>query len=49
MTPSDPFGDEALAFTREMCLQHEITMEVESMDKVRTELVIDESILAHDI
>ena len=30
----DAFGDKALNFTREMCLQHEVQVEVESMDKV---------------
>ena len=34
--PSDAFGDEAALFTREMCLQHEVEVEVEAMDKVRS-------------
>ena len=29
----EPFGDEALVFTKENCLQHEVEIEVESMDK----------------
>lgn len=29
----DPFGDDALMFTKDQCLQHEINMEVESQDK----------------
>nr|CAG4641473.1 EOG090X01F7 [Eurycercus lamellatus] len=29
----EPFGDEALIFTKEHCLQHEVEIEVESMDK----------------
>ncbi|XP_062586352.1 staphylococcal nuclease domain-containing protein 1-like [Saccostrea cucullata] len=33
MSPSDPYGDEALQFTKEMCLQREVDVQVESMDK----------------
>lgn len=29
----EPFGDEATIFTKEHCLQHEVEIEVESMDK----------------
>ncbi|XP_003745502.1 staphylococcal nuclease domain-containing protein 1 [Galendromus occidentalis] len=29
----DPYGDEAMQFTRDLCLQHQIEMEVESQDK----------------
>lgn len=29
----EPFGDEALAFTRDLCLQHTIEMEIEGQDK----------------
>lgn len=31
--PGDPFGDEAHAFTKDLCLQREVQVEVESMDK----------------
>nr|CAG4638262.1 EOG090X01F7 [Cyclestheria hislopi] len=31
--PGEPYGDEALLFTKELCLQHEVNIEVESMDK----------------
>ncbi|KFM78204.1 Nuclease domain-containing protein 1, partial [Stegodyphus mimosarum] len=31
--PGDLFGDEALAFTKDLCLQKEVQIEVESMDK----------------
>lgn len=31
--PSDAYGEEALAFTKELALQHEVEVEVESMDK----------------
>lgn len=34
LQPGDPFGDEALAFTKDLCLQREVQVEVESMDKV---------------
>lgn len=30
---ADPFGDEALAFTKDHCLQHEVQIQVESQDK----------------
>ncbi|XP_063402953.1 staphylococcal nuclease domain-containing protein 1-like [Mytilus trossulus] len=30
---SEPYGDEALAFTKEMCLQREVEVTVEAMDK----------------
>lgn len=30
----EPFGDEALLFTKELCLQREVEIEVETMDKV---------------
>lgn len=33
MQDSEPFGDEAALFTKEHCLQHEVQIEVESMDK----------------
>nr|CAG4645365.1 EOG090X01F7 [Lynceus sp. MCZ IZ 141354] len=29
----EPFGEEALAFTKEHCLQHNVEIEIESMDK----------------
>jgi len=32
-TPADPFGEEALLFTKEHVLQREVEVEVESMDK----------------
>ncbi|XP_030843744.1 staphylococcal nuclease domain-containing protein 1 isoform X1 [Strongylocentrotus purpuratus] len=32
-TQGEPYGDEALQYTKEMCLQREIEVEVESMDK----------------
>ncbi|KAK3585672.1 hypothetical protein CHS0354_020238 [Potamilus streckersoni] len=31
--PADPFGEEALVFTKEMCLQREVEVEVEAIDK----------------
>nr|CAG4648501.1 EOG090X01F7 [Polyphemus pediculus] len=33
VTEGEPFGDEASVFTKEHCLQHEVQIEVESMDK----------------
>ncbi|KAF0295232.1 Nuclease domain-containing protein 1 [Amphibalanus amphitrite] len=30
---AEPFGEEAAAFTRDLCLQHEVQIEVDSMDK----------------
>lgn len=33
MIESEPFGEEALAFTKEHCLQHEVSIQVESQDK----------------
>ncbi|XP_056013676.1 staphylococcal nuclease domain-containing protein 1-like isoform X1 [Ostrea edulis] len=33
MTTSEPYGDEALQFTKEMCLQREVEVRVETMDK----------------
>ena len=33
MVEGEPFGDEALLFTKEHCLQREVEIEVESMDK----------------
>jgi len=33
ITPGDPFGDEAHAFTKDLVLQREVDVEVESMDK----------------
>ena len=33
MTKSEPYGDEALAFTKEFCLQREVEVTVEAMDK----------------
>ncbi|XP_037069831.1 LOW QUALITY PROTEIN: staphylococcal nuclease domain-containing protein 1-like [Pollicipes pollicipes] len=33
-TEAEPFGEEAAAFTRDLCLQHEVQIEVDSMDKV---------------
>ncbi|KAG8198549.1 hypothetical protein JTE90_026450 [Oedothorax gibbosus] len=32
-TPGDPYGDEALAYTKDLCLQREVQIEVETMDK----------------
>jgi staphylococcal nuclease domain-containing protein 1 len=32
-TAGEPFGDDALAYVRELALQHEVEMEVEGMDK----------------
>lgn len=32
-TDAEPFGEEALAFTKEKCLQHEVSVQVESLDK----------------
>ncbi|GBL80625.1 Nuclease domain-containing protein 1 [Araneus ventricosus] len=31
--PGDPYGDAALAFTKDLCLQREVQIEVENMDK----------------
>ncbi|KAH9499055.1 nuclease domain-containing protein [Bulinus truncatus] len=31
--PADPFGEEALLFTKEMCMQREVEVEVEGIDK----------------
>ncbi|CAL1537379.1 unnamed protein product [Lymnaea stagnalis] len=31
--PAEPFGEEALLFTKEMCLQREVEVEVEGIDK----------------
>ncbi|RUS90599.1 hypothetical protein EGW08_001596 [Elysia chlorotica] len=31
--PADPFGEEALTFVKEMCMQREVEVEVEGMDK----------------
>ncbi|GIY94809.1 staphylococcal nuclease domain-containing protein 1 [Caerostris extrusa] len=31
--PGEPYGDEALAFTKDLCLQREVQIEVEAMDK----------------
>ncbi|BFZ25083.1 hypothetical protein BsWGS_28122 [Bradybaena similaris] len=31
--PADPYGEEALLFTKEMCLQREVEVEVEGIDK----------------
>ncbi|XP_069102098.1 staphylococcal nuclease domain-containing protein 1-like [Argopecten irradians] len=33
VTPSEPYGDEAMLFTKEMCLQREVEVQVEAMDK----------------
>merc|ERR1712071_619341 len=33
VTEGEPFGDEALLFTKENCLQRQVEIEVESMDK----------------
>lgn len=33
MSQSEPYGDEALQFTKEMCLQREVEVRVETMDK----------------
>ncbi|VDM64518.1 unnamed protein product [Angiostrongylus costaricensis] len=33
-TPSEPFADEATAFTRHLVLQHEVEIEVEGLDKM---------------
>ena len=33
LIPGEPWGEEALAFTKELCMQREIEIEVESMDK----------------
>ncbi|XP_042897103.1 staphylococcal nuclease domain-containing protein 1 [Parasteatoda tepidariorum] len=33
LTPGEPFGDEALAYTKDLCLQKEVQIEAESMDK----------------
>ncbi|XP_065837499.1 staphylococcal nuclease domain-containing protein 1-like [Oscarella lobularis] len=32
--PSEPYGDEALAFTKGLCLQQEVEVEVDGMDRV---------------
>lgn len=31
---ADPFGEEALAYTKEHCLQREVSVQVEAVDKV---------------
>ena len=31
--PGEPYGDEALAYTKDLCMQKEVQIEVESMDK----------------
>lgn len=31
--PSDPYGEEALMFTKELCIQREVEVEVETIDK----------------
>ncbi|ESO85752.1 hypothetical protein LOTGIDRAFT_235720 [Lottia gigantea] len=31
--PADPYGEEALAFTKEMCMQREVMVSVETIDK----------------
>lgn len=33
VTPGEPFGDEALTFVKDICMQREVEIEVESMDK----------------
>lgn len=33
MQPADPFGEEALVFTREKVLQHDVNVTIEEMDK----------------
>lgn len=30
---AEPFGDEALAFTKDRCLQREVSIQAESVDK----------------
>ncbi|CAG0893449.1 unnamed protein product [Cyprideis torosa] len=32
--PAEPWGDEAMAFTKNLCLQREVEVEVEAMDRV---------------
>ncbi|XP_015750923.1 PREDICTED: staphylococcal nuclease domain-containing protein 1-like, partial [Acropora digitifera] len=32
-TQGEPFGDEALAFTKDLCMQKEVEVEVEAIDK----------------
>lgn len=32
--PAEPFGEEAQMFTKELCLQREVEIEVDSIDKV---------------
>lgn len=33
ISPAEPYGEDALAFTKEMCLQREVEVQVEAMDK----------------
>ena len=35
MVPGEPYGEEALQFTKEKCMQKEVEIQVEYIDKVR--------------